>query len=222
MKDKSKIIIKKIYHFIKENIRIIIAFVAVILFIEIVEDIFKNEIFAFDNRLYHLITLNMSEGLNNIFKILTNMGAAIILIPICIIMFIILKKKRYATYITINLAVATILNIILKQIFVRPRPTELRIISETGYSFPSGHSMVSMAFYGFLIYLAYTHIKNNKLKWSICIALSIVIILVGISRIYLGVHYASDVCGGFLISIAYLMLYTKVIKTIDTKLKNKE
>ena len=103
--------------------------------------------------------------------------------------------------------VVTILNQLLKRLLQRPRPTEFRIIEETGYSFPSGHSMVSMAFYGYLIYLIYRFVKNKYLKWISIVLLSLLICLIGISRIYLGVHYTSDVLGGFLISISYLVIY---------------
>ena len=71
--------------------------------------------------------------------------------------------------------------------------------------------MVSMAFYGFIIYLIYKYIKNQYIKWFSITILSILIITIGISRIYLGVHYTSDVLAGFLISIAYLILYTNII-----------
>lgn len=93
----------------------------------------------------------------------------------------------------------------------RPRPTEFRIVEETGYSFPSGHSMVSMAFYGYLVYLIYKYVKNKYIKWTSITLLSILIFLIGISRIYLGVHYTSDVVGGFLISIAYLIIYINIM-----------
>lgn len=102
----------------------------------------------------------------------------------------------------------------LKHIVQRPRPTEFRIIDETGYSFPSGHSMVSAAFYGFLIYLIYKNVKNKYLKWGIIILLSIIVITIGISRIYLGVHYTSDVLAGYLISISYLIIFTSIIKNL--------
>ena len=72
--------------------------------------------------------------------------------------------------------------------------------------------MISMAFYGFLIYLIYKNIKNKYLKTTLIIILSLLIIAIGISRIYLGVHYVSDVIGGFLISISYLIVYIKLIK----------
>ena len=118
-----------------------------------------------------------------------------------------IKNKKIGLLIGTNLVIVTILNQVLKFILQRPRPTEYRIINEIGYSFPSGHSMVSMAFYGFLIYLIYKNVKNKYLKLSLISILSLLIVMIGISRIYLGVHYTSDVCAGFLISISYLVLY---------------
>ena len=110
-----------------------------------------------------------------------------------------------------NLVIITGLNQILKHILQRPRPTEFRIIEETGYSFPSGHSMVSMAFYGYLVYLIYKYVKNKYIKWISITLLSILICSIGVSRIYLGVHYTSDVLSGFLISISYLVIYISLI-----------
>lgn len=100
----------------------------------------------------------------------------------------------------------------LKNTLKRPRPIDYRLIEETGYSFPSGHSMASMAFYGLLIYLIYRNVKNKYLKWTLICLLSVLIILIGISRIYLGVHYTSDVLAGFLVSLSYLIIYTNCIK----------
>ena len=74
--------------------------------------------------------------------------------------------------------------------------------------------MVSMAFYGNLIYLIYRYIKNKYIKWLLILLLSILICLIGLSRIYLGVHYTSDVLGGFLLSISYLVVYISLIKKI--------
>jgi len=70
--------------------------------------------------------------------------------------------------------------------------------------------MASMAFYGLLIYYAYRYIENKKIRAIICIILSLLIPLIGFSRIYLGVHYTSDVVAGFLISISYLILFTSI------------
>ena len=80
--------------------------------------------------------------------------------------------------------------------------------------------MVSMAFYGYLIYLIYKYVKNKYIKFVSIILLSILICLIGISRIYLGVHYTSDVLGGFLISISYLVIYTSAINKFLLKPDN--
>ena len=101
---------------------------------------------------------------------------------------------------------------ILKRVFVRQRPNELRLVEENGYSFPSGHAMASTAFYGLLIILILKNIKNKKLRNTLCCVISIVIILIDISRIYVGVHYASDVIAGTCLSIIYLIILKRVLK----------
>lgn len=77
--------------------------------------------------------------------------------------------------------------------------------------------MVSMAFYGLIIYLIYKYLKNKYLKIFLIILLSILIVMIGISRIYLGVHYTSDVIAGFLFSISYLIIYIKISNQIFLK-----
>lgn len=79
--------------------------------------------------------------------------------------------------------------------------------------------MISMAFYGFLIYLIYKNVNNKYLKLSLIVMLSILIVMIGISRIYLGVHYTSDVCAGFLISISYLIIFINMTSKIINKKK---
>lgn len=141
------------------------------------------------------------------------------LVIITLILIIAIKNKKIKIAIALNIIIEPILNTTLKNIFVRPRPIDYRLIEETGYSFPSGHSMASMAFYGLLIYLIYKNVKNKYLKWTLILVLSVLIILIGFSRIYLGVHYTSDVLGGFLISLSYLIIYTNCIKKfiLETK-----
>ena len=211
MKEKSK-------EFIIKNLKWIILFICLIGFLALAEDVFHKEIMKGDIIGYKIIsTFLISDFTTPIAKFITNFGGAIFLIILTITLFILIKNKKIGLSIILNLIVITGLNQILKYILQRPRPTEYRLIEETGFSFPSGHSMVSMAFYGYLIYLIYKYVKNKDLKWISIVLLSILICSIGISRIYLGVHYTSDVLAGFMISISYLIIYISAVNKFFIK-----
>lgn len=199
---------EKIKEFIIKKFKWIILFICLIGFLALAEDVFNKEIMNGDIIGYKIVSnFLISDFATPIAKFITNFGGAIFLIVLTIALIILIKNKKIGLSIFSNLVIVTILNQSLKRILQRPRPTEYRIIEETGYSFPSGHSMVSMAFYGYLIYLIYKYVKNKYIKWISIVLLSILICAIGISRIYLGVHYTSDVLGGFFISISYLIIY---------------
>ena len=203
---------EKLKEFIVKNLKWIVLFICLIGFFALAEDVFNKEIMNGDIVGYKLVsTFLISDFAIPIAKFITNFGGAIILIVLAFMLFIFIKNKKIGVSIISNLAIITVLNQLLKRIVQRPRPTEFRIVEESGYSFPSGHSMVSMAFYGYLIYLIYKYVKNKYLKWISIILLSILICSIGISRIYLGVHYTSDVLGGFFISISYLIIYISAV-----------
>ena len=203
---------EKLKEFIVKNLKWIVLFICLIGFFALAEDVFNKEIMNGDIVGYKLVsTFLISDFATPIAKFITNFGGAIILIGLAFMLLIFIKNKKIGVSIISNLAIITVLNQLLKRIVQRPRPTEFRIVEESGYSFPSGHSMVSMAFYGYLIYLIYKYVKNKYLKWISIILLSILICFIGISRIYLGVHYTSDVLGGFFISISYLIIYISAV-----------
>ena len=203
---------ERVKEFIIKNTKWIILFICLIGFLALAEDVFNKEIMKGDIIGYKFIsTFLISDFATPIAKFITNFGGAIFIAVVAIFLAIIIKNKKNGISILLNLVIITGLNQLLKRILQRARPTEYRIIQETGYSFPSGHSMISMAFYGYLIYLIYKHVKNKYIKWISISLLSILICLIGISRIYLGVHYTSDVLGGFLISISYLVIYISAV-----------
>ena len=200
---------------IKKNLKWVVLFICLVGFLALAEDVFNKEIMYGDIIGYKLIsTFLISDFVTPIAKFITNFGGAIFLSIATVMLFLFIKNKKIGLSIISNIVIITVLNQLLKRILQRPRPTEFRIVEETGYSFPSGHSMVSMAFYGYLIYLIYRYIKNKYVKWTLITILSILICLIGISRIYLGVHYTSDVLGGFLLSISYLVIYISSIKKL--------
>lgn len=198
--------------FIKKCLKWIILCICLVGFIAFTEAIFHTKIIKFDTAGYKFIsTYLISDFATPIARVVTNFGGAYFLILISMILALIIKNRRIGLTVIANLGIIGMINLILKNILQRPRPTEYRLIYESGYSFPSGHSMASMAFYGFLIYLIYKYVKSRKVKWSLIILLTILIITIGVSRIYLGVHYTSDVIAGFLASLMYLILYTSLI-----------
>ena len=191
---------EKIKIFLIENYKWIILFICVISLIVLIEDVMDNDIMAFDEKGYFIISRYlMSDTMTSITSI---------------ILLIFLKNKKTGICIAINLGLSALVNFTIKQIIQRPRPVGHRIIDESGYSLPSGHSMVSMAFYGFLIYLIYKNVKNKYLKTVLIVLLTILIISIGVSRIYLGVHYVSDVLAGFLVAIAYLVIFIHAINNV--------
>ncbi len=213
---------ENVIKFIKNNWRWMLLFICLIGFLALAEDVFHQEIMNGDIVGYDIVSKLLKFNVSTpIAKFITNFGGAIFVISLTTILFFVIKDKKIGISIITNLGIVTILNQIIKFIMQRPRPTEFRIIEETGYSFPSGHSMVSLAFYGYLIYLIYKYINNKHLKRTLIIILSVLICIIGVSRIYLGVHYTSDVLGGFLISFAYLIIYIELVNKFVLE-KNKD
>ena len=202
---------EKIKEITKKNFKWLVLFITLIGFIALAEDVFNKEIMNGDIIGYKIIsTFLISDFATPIAKFITNFGGAIFLITLTVILFILIKNKKIGLSIFSNLVIITVLNQLLKRILQRPRPTEFRIVEETGYSFPSGHSMVSMAFYGIIIYLVYKNVTNKYLKWTLITLLSLLILSIGFSRIYVGVHYFTDVVGGFLLGLLYLIIYINI------------
>ena len=216
MKKKYEIIKK----FIKENLKWIVLFACIAIVLLIIENVMDKDIMAFDERGYFLVQKYLiSDSITPIAKCITNFANAYWLIALSVFLLIVLKDKKIGIYSSLNLVISASTNFVLKQIIQRPRPVGHRLIDEKGYSLPSGHSMVSMAFYGFLIYLIYKNIKNKYVKYISIALLSILIVSIGISRIYLGVHYTSDVISGFLVAISYLIIFEHIINNIKNEIK---
>ncbi len=189
--------------------RFYVALLCLFFFLLILILVLKKGVLNLDYASYDLIKKYLiNNQLTPYIKFLTNLGGALVLIVFSFIILIFIKNKKISWAIILNLIISFILNILLKVIIQRNRPiTDNWLIMENGYSFPSGHSSVSMSFYGFLIYLIYTNLPNKKYRWPLIIFLSLIILFVGISRVYLGVHYLSDVLAGFLFSIVLLIIY---------------
>lgn len=199
-----------------KKFRIIIVCLCLLLFSVILFSVCKYGVLDIDNNIYNFISKNiMNDTLSSIFKCVTHLGGVAFIVLLGVLCFMFCKKNRW--FITFDLVGCTVINQTIKHIVRRPRPNVLRLVSESGYSFPSGHSMISVAFYGLVIYFVYKNINNKYLKWALISLLSLLILTIGFSRIYVGVHYFTDVVGGFFLALAYLIVYIyiynkKVIK----------
>lgn len=105
--------------------------------------------------------------------------------------------------------------VLLKQLFQRKRPLSPLLKAAKGLSFPSGHAIMAVTFYGLLIYILQHTIDINWLRILSTILIIILIFLIGFSRVYLRVHYASDVLGGFIIGSLWLLISLAVIKWLE-------
>lgn len=203
---------KNVSNFVQKNYLWLLCFSFFLVFLIIGHSILRKEILELDIIVYNLINSLSTDNLTRFFKIITHFAGAYILVGLCALTFFFIKKKRYFTLISLNLVNTILFNQVLKLLFARERPLGIAIIKENGYSFPSGHSMAAMSFYGLLIYIIFKSKISKKIKLILIIVLSLLILLIGISRIYLGVHYTSDVIGGFCLSVSYLIIFTRIVE----------
>lgn len=172
------------------------------------ETLFKHEMDLFDNVGILLIRHFSTPDLDRIMIIISSLGYAYFytaFMAVLLLLFSLFRKWNEALMLLLCLTGGALLEFLLKHLFVRARPDMSRVVYEAGYSFPSGHAMVSLCFYGMLAYL----ISRNLVSWRWRIALFILalllIVAIGVSRIYLGVHYPTDVLAGYAAGTAWLI-----------------
>lgn len=209
----------KVLNVIKNNKRFVVLFICLAIFIVVLINVLNGNIAGFDNSIYSAISSLKSNFMTAFFKGVTKFADEEPLILLAIVGLIVIKNRRIGASIAVNLASSAFFNHLIKELVQRPRPPmEFRMVEESSFSFPSGHAMTSATFYGLIIYFVFKNVKNKKVRNTICTTLSLLIFLIGISRIYLGVHYASDVLAGFAFGIVYLVLYiTFVLKLFKIK-----
>ncbi|QIX62623.1 phosphatase PAP2 family protein [Hymenobacter sp. BT18] len=134
--------------------------------------------------------------------------------------FLVLRRHRWYTLMVPVVALGGIcLNLVLKNLYQRPRPL-LPLTSASGLSFPSGHAMISACFYGLLIYLVYTHVRQQRwLRIALIGFLSLLILLIGATRVYLRVHYATDVLAGLLAGGTWLLMAIPLLRRLEKTVK---
>ena len=198
----------------KNIIKWILCAITAILAIVITINVKNAKILELDLNIYKFFSENIIND-----KLITHIGEAKIVFVLTVLAIILIKGLKNKLFLLTGIVGTAGLNVVLKHIVQRERPNINRLIPEKGYSFPSGHSMMSMAFYGMLIFLIFKYVKNTALKWTLIVILTILLSTIGITRIYLGVHYPSDVIGGFLVSLTYLFILTEIYNKVKIEEK---
>ncbi len=196
----------------RQNVRLLIVLAAALVFVWLLSEVGEGEFTKLDTLAYRLFVQTLrNDSMTTVMRGFTGLLDIPVLLVMTLIVTAFAPGKAPGRCVAVNLLCVLALNQLLKAIVQRPRPDGFRLIAETGYSFPSGHSMISMAFFGLLAWMVWTYEKDRVLARIWCVLFSLVIVMVGVSRIYLGVHYASDVLGGFCVSLIWLGFYTKVV-----------
>ena len=179
-----------------------------ILFAGIVEDLITSDpIIAADLRIAHLFYSLRSDGLTELFTWITLLGKSEVVVVLVFISAAILWiwRKTYQIFpLMIAVAGSTAFTHLGKMAFRRPRP-EVAMYVENSFSFPSGHATIAVALYGFFAYLLIRSARSWNASVHICFVTMLLIIAIGLSRIYLGVHYLSDVWSGYLVGAMWLI-----------------
>lgn len=192
------------------SLAFLLSLVFAVLFVFIALSIKQEWIHSFDRSVSQAVQSLESPGATRVMEVLSLIGTAKfvigIMIAAMIILFFLLGHRRELLFFTAVALGAYLLSTLIKALVKRDRPDVHRIVEEAGYSFPSGHSMLAIALYGSLAYLLWKHTATWAGR-AVLLAVSFVMIAgIGISRIYLGVHYPSDVLGGYAASACWLGL----------------
>ncbi len=179
---------------VRENLRLVLAAVAACIFIWLLEEVGEGELTKLDAAAYQLFVQNLRQPwLTPYMESISELAQPVALLVMLLAVEAFAPGRRPGACAAVNLVCAVALNVLLKQLVQRPRPDGFRLIAETGYRF---------------------------VRWLCVIGFGLVIALIGISRIYLGVHYASDVIAGFCVSLIWLVLYTKLVVPLMLDEKN--
>ncbi|AEG15602.1 phosphatase PAP2 family protein [Desulfofundulus sp. TPOSR] len=192
-------------------------------FCKLAEDVVSHELYAFDGIIGNSIRHYTNPPVTAIMKGFTIIGSAgpvsLMALGIIITLLILRRPLWEPLFLTIATTGSWLTEELLKWVFHRPRPAVDQLVHASGYSFPSGHSTVGMAFFGAVAFLLWTHLHQSRLRLLTTGIFALLILCIGISRIYLGVHYPSDVLAGFAVGGTWLTLCTMALGIASGNIK---
>jgi len=202
---------------------IITCLLSLLIFLIFTKEVLEKDIVLLDHQISLFVYSLRSPELTAVMFFITSFGDRILLIltALVIMIFSIKNHKKEAVLFGVALAMGAIINGVFKEMAQRPRPALAPLAIERTYSFPSGHAMNSFIFYALLSYFSYHFFRNRKISLFISTTCALLIILIGFSRIYLGVHYFTDVIAGYfagfwwfitILLVEYSLVFYKLFK----------
>ncbi len=189
------------------------------LFVELTDTLRTETLAIYDTKITDFVISYRRPILTQYFLFVTYVGDIygylIVLGVITIISTLVFKNWKYVAQVVLVLFLATVSNMILKRFIDRARPGIEHMVSVETLSYPSGHAMSAMAFYGFIIFLFYKFKMNRYLKFLVILVLALLILSIGISRIYLGVHFPSDIAGGYIAGFIWVVFCILVFDLVE-------
>ena len=209
----------KLPYFIIVLISLLVVVGSINLFIELTDTLKTDMLANLDDKITEYVISFRTPALTDFFVFMTHVGDIYgylcVLTLYLLVSRLIFKRWKYVLQSTLVLALATASNMMLKRFINRARPGIEHLVSVETLSYPSGHAMSAMAFYGFLIYLCTKFKIHRLLKTGIIVLLSFIILSIGISRIYLGVHFPSDIAGGFIAGLIWVVFCILIFNLIE-------
>ena len=192
--------------------------VSLLVLFHLIHDVFADGDTGFDQMLFALSDRIRSPGMTRAMRSISFLGSyhyLIVMPALLVLVFSFYKGMRWNGLRVLIISFTTsLLNQFLKNYFGRPRPA-FSLLEMSGFSFPSGHTMIGGVFHGLIVYIIWTNVENKALRWVLSLFFTSFVVLVGLSRIYLKVHYATDVAAGYLIGLLWLMLSLYLLGLIE-------
>jgi len=177
-----------------------------------------------DDKISLAVASARTPGLTTLFTAVTYLGSWEAIVIVCLLSLVYWKTgESHALAISITAIITTLFRIMLKGIIARPRPTIVsHLVDEGGFSYPSGHAIASMSVYMLVFILLYKIMEQGARKNALLTLCAALPFLIGFSRVYLGVHYASDVLGGWLAGVAFGLAILTAAHLTEQYVKNRK
>ncbi|SDX60608.1 phosphatase PAP2 family protein [Paenibacillus sp. CF384] len=177
----------------------------------------RDKLKPFDETIIAAVQGQENDGLTSIAKVFNKIGSTSTMIPIVLIvavlLFFVFKHRKELVLLLGGMLGSTLLNELLKPMYERDRPNIHRLVEQHGFSYPSGNAMAAFTFYVLITYLLWRHIRLRRWRLALLCFSAAMIMIMGVSRIYLGVHYPSDILAGFWLSACWVALCIRLFRS---------